>query len=877
MKLHRIRLRNFRGVVDSEVEFAERGVTIVQGPNEVGKSSIPEALELAIEYPDSSKHSKVLSVKPEDRDEGPEVEIEMSTGPYRLVYEKRWLRRPTTTLRVTAPRNENFTGREAHDALKGILEETLDDDLRLALWIEQGTELKLPSFSIPSMRRALGNAAGEGVTGDDDDVLMGRIRAEYEKYWTRTGRITGDRRAARQGVEEAGSEADALKKRMDDVEKDVTEMVRLVDEAKGIGQTLQELGASEGKLADEWAATDRLRTDLDRVEAIHSTAEARLQQAVQEWNHREESKGELEIRAKELAELVAETELVAPALFAATGQSEEAAANLKAAADALRSAGKRQGFAFGDRDFRQDEIDVKLISERHERYEEASELLKASEEHLASAKVDEKALAEIERAYNEDVRAQAAVESAAATVEAKALSDIALDIDGKKIELATNEAHRILVEDEVEMVVPGVAQFKVSAAPEARVLAEQRHDVHEAYLRLCQNVGVSDLGEARRAEQERRDALRNRDEARKAMKREVRDWTPEFMRSRIASLAANVEAYPKERPDEPPMPVDLDEARSIATEAAGTVAEREREAQSRDEDWKQAQEYLNKVKIEQAELAARVDSARERRDEASDRLSVARESRSDGDLQDARDGVQHGYDASLKSLEEAKVRFKAADPDSIKARLENVGGAKQRFEMQRQTNRRRQDELRGKLEALGEEGIHGTLEEVQGRLEQARREHESFEARAEAAKLLWETFDRHRRQAHQRYVGPFKKQIEELGRIVFRRTFKVELDAEKLEVARRTLNGVTLNMDQLSTGAREQLGVLSRLACAVIVSPDDGGVPVMIDDALGWSDPQRLQSMGAAINAAGKQCQIVILTCYPGRYAHVGNATVVNL
>ena len=38
----------------------------------------------------------------------------------------------------------------------------------------------------------------------------------------------------------------------------------------------------------------------------------------------------------------------------------------------------------------------------------------------------------------------------------------------------------------------------------------------------------------------------------------------------------------------------------------------------------------------------------------------------------------------------------------------------------------------------------------------------------------------------------------------------------------------------------------------------------MIDDALGWSDPQRLQSMGAAIASAGKQCQIVILTCYPG-------------
>ena len=104
----------------------------------------------------------------------------------------------------------------------------------------------------------------------------------------------------------------------------------------------------------------------------------------------------------------------------------------------------------------------------------------------------------------------------------------------------------------------------------------------------------------------------------------------------------------------------------------------------------------------------------------------------------------------------------------------------------------------------------------------------------------------------------------------------MELD-EDLKVVRRTLDGTTLDVDQLSTGAREQLGVLSRLACATIVSPMDGGAPVMIDDALAWSDPQLLQGMGAAIAAAGKQCQVVVLTCTPGRYSHVGSTQVVSL
>ena len=102
MRLHRVRLCNYRGVADCEVEFPEQGVTIVEGPNEVGKTSIPEGLDLVLTRMDSSGHRQVKSAKPVGRDVGPEVEIEMSTGRfvYRFVYRKRWLRRSETVLSV---------------------------------------------------------------------------------------------------------------------------------------------------------------------------------------------------------------------------------------------------------------------------------------------------------------------------------------------------------------------------------------------------------------------------------------------------------------------------------------------------------------------------------------------------------------------------------------------------------------------------------------------------------------------------------------------------------------------------------------------------------------------------------------------------------
>ena len=197
MKLHRVRLLNYRGVTESDVSFSESGVTIVEGPNEIGKTSIPEALDLAIELPDSSQKAQVKSVKPVDRDEGPEVEITLSSGQYDLVYQKRWLRTPMTTLKVSSPLSESHTGREAHDRLRAILDETLDQELWHALRIEQGVQLTLPPLAMPSMRRALDRAVGGDLASDREDTLWERIKEEYGRYWTPTGQAKGERKVVR--------------------------------------------------------------------------------------------------------------------------------------------------------------------------------------------------------------------------------------------------------------------------------------------------------------------------------------------------------------------------------------------------------------------------------------------------------------------------------------------------------------------------------------------------------------------------------------------------------------------------------------------------------------------------------------------------------
>ena len=876
MRLHRVQLRNYRGVVKSDVNFSQSGVTIVEGPNEVGKTAISEGLQLAIDLPDSSRSAQVRAVQPVGRDEGPEVEISLSSGKYELVYRKRWLRQPETTLEIRTPHHENLTGREAHDRLKAILAETLDEELWRALRIQQGTELMLPNFGVPSMGRALDRAAGGDLATDREETLWTRIGEEYDKYWTPTGQLRVERRSSGQRVQEAKDRVAELTRQLQDIESDAAEMSRLIDESTRLSEAMKEFEKSERELDQRWNAIDRLRSEVERLDAIHSASEAQRDGAASKWQRRETLIATLDASTRALAELEAEATAAVPGLEAATRRREEAAAAHKDADAAVREVRARLSRAIDDRDHLRQLIEVEQLKERHDRYLVAEETLKRAEAYLESSRVDDEVAKQIEEAYIEDERARSAAGSAAASMEVTALRDMTLEVGDEIVALAVNEINRTLVEDEVVLTIPDVAQIRVSAGPESRGMAEQRRKTQETYRLLCEGVGVADATEARRAAQEQQDAQRNKEEALKAIERELRDLTPDVLLGKVKNLTERVASYSKERPENPPLPPDLDEAQRIEAEVSGLVNDCDTKLRDCEVASQNAEGELNGVRIDEAGRTAKIEVATSsKRDDAS-QLALDREGQADEAFVAAVAAAQEKEAGDRKSLDEAKVQLSDADPDTVAALLDNAKQATKRAMDELQSNRDRQNGLRSSLDLRGEQGLQTSLDEAANQLNHFVREHERQEARAEAALLLRETFAKHRQQARQHYIEPFKESIDQLGRIVFGPTFAVELD-EDLQVVRRTLDGTTLDVDQLSTGAREQLGVLSRLACAVIVSPMDGGAPVMIDDALGWSDPQRLQGMGAAIAAAGKQCQVIVLTCTPGRYSHVGSAQVVSL
>ena len=876
MKVHRVKLRNYRGVEKSEVTFSENGVTIIEGPNEVGKTAIAEGLQLAIDVPDSSRSGKVRAVQPAGRDVGPEVEISLSTGEYELVYGKRWLRQAATTLEVEAPRRESLTGRQAHDRLKGILAETLDDELWQALRIQQGTVLTLPSFALPSMGRALDEAAGGEIVSDREETLWTRIGEEYDKYWTATGQVRSDRRTSEQRVNEARAKVADLEGQLQEIERDVAQMSRLIGESARLSNSLKEFAENERELDQRWNAVDRLRLEVERLDAIHGASAAQLDSAVGKWQRREEIIAAVETSTEVLKSLETEAEDAVPGLTAVTRRSEGAIAALKDAEAAQVEARKRFNRAIADRDHLRQLIEVDQLKERHERYLAAERTLKEAEEYLESAVVDDDVAGRIEDAYIADERAKSAAGSAAGSIEVTALRELIVEVEGELVELAINEVHNTLVEDEVTLTMPSVARMRVSAGSESKGLAAQRHRTQETYQRMCEEVCVADVSEARRAAQDRRDAQRNKDDALKAIERELRDLTPDVLLGKVSSLTEKVTSYPEDRPDEPPLPKTLDEAQLIEAKVSELVEKCEATLSACEDAFQSAEVELKALQFEEVGRTAKLEIARNNKQDAANQLTLAREQQDDEALLAYLSAAKGREECARQAYEEANAHLRNADPDSVEALLENAKQATERARAELQSNRDQRTSLRSGLDLRGERGLQTALDEAANELNHFVRDHERQEARAETARLLRETFAKHRNRARQRYIQPFKERIDQLGRIVFGTTFEVELDKD-LQVVRRTLDGTTLAVDQLSTGAREQLGVLSRLACATIVSPLDGGAPVMIDDSLGWSDPQRLQSMGAAIAAAGRRCQVIVLTCTPGRYSHVGSAKVVSL
>ncbi|MFA5810290.1 MAG: hypothetical protein WC935_08175, partial [Thermoleophilia bacterium] len=261
--------------------------------------------------------------------------------------------------------------------------------------------------------------------------------------------------------------------------------------------------------------------------------------------------------------------------------------------------------------------------------------------------------------------------------------------------------------------------------------------------------------------------------------------------------------------------------------------------------------------------------------QARENLERARKSVPDNALETALANAVQAVASKGDSVRVADTSLKAKNPERVKALAETAKGSLLTTQNRRNAAQTELIEVQTRLKIHGEEGLHEKLHAAQIGLERLGADNKSLFRRASSARYLLETMREERDSARRAYVAPLKEKIEQLGRLVFDDSFQVDI-SDELQIASRTVKEITVPFDSLSGGTKEQLSLIFRSACSMIVAKD-GGTPLLLDDALGYTDPERLRLMGAVLAQAAKECQIIIFTCVPDRYGNVGEATVVSL
>ncbi len=879
MKLLRLRLKDYRGIDEHEVEPDPEGVTIVEGPNEVGKSSLAEALDLIFDRKDRSTANEVDAIIPVDRDVGPEVEVEMATGPYRFTYRKRFRKDAATELAIHEPTPENLTGDQAHDRALEILEETLDTDLWRALRVQQGTEVGQADLTDQTaLSKALDQAAGGARIGDDEMALFDAVEDVYSEFWTSTGnrrKAYREQIAAVEGDDGLEDQVADLQRRYRELEDDVERSRTLEEELEAAKARLPDAEERQAEWAEKLTEIQRLDQARDQAKAEKETAEERLKSARQAAQQREDLIEAVAEAEETLEQDQAALEDARPALTRAEDAHEEARDALETARQAHKEAQTLERLRRRDLEHLRHRRELGRLAVAKERAEDAREAAQEARETLAAIQVDDALVDELTRAEMEVENLTDRLEEQGPTVHLAAGTDLSLRIDGEDRDLTADETLDAAVAEHISLEIPETLTLEIDAGRSTEDLRQALADAKEQRDRLLEDAGVATLAEARQANNKRRQAVQALDRANDRLAQALDGREFDALEEAVTSLEAQVDAYPAQRPDEPPLPDDLEAAQALHREVEAALEAAEQALEETRLDHERAQEALETQRDQVRELEFKVEATEQDLDEARQRLETARQEAPDDELQEVLEAREATLEEAMASLGAAEQALQEANPEAVRAQAENAKEVLDRTRREVRELEKELEGLRGILRAREQEGLHEQLEGKRAELAHARRDLDAVRRRAQAAQLLYEVMEEERSKARQAYVGPLREEIERLGRIVYGDGFQVSLD-EDLTLRARTFRGRTVPYDSLSVGAKEQLSILTRLACATIVA-DDGGVPLLLDDALGYSDPSRLEAMGAVLATAGRDCQVIVLTCMPDRYRHVGSAKVARL
>ncbi|MBQ1203969.1 MAG: chromosome segregation protein SMC, partial [Loktanella sp.] len=220
-----------------------------------------------------------------------------------------------------------------------------------------------------------------------------------------------------------------------------------------------------------------------------------------------------------------------------------------------------------------------------------------------------------------------------------------------------------------------------------------------------------------------------------------------------------------------------------------------------------------------------------------------------------------------------EIRASAPDITATEATLKRVQSVND-------AARLRIDELRPKIAGLNEritgnagDAVEEQLQEIEEKLDIARSRHAFVAREVKVLQRLQTALEEARAEARDRYFEPIAGELRPLLQLLWP---EAELNWADDTLLPQSLirNGQEEPIDILSGGTQEQIAFLVRLAFARLLSKGGRHAPVILDDALVFTDDDRIERMFDALHRQAGDLQIIVLSCRQRAFRDLGGTAL---
>ena len=871
MKLRRLRLESFKRFRQPLViEGFTEGINLFAAPNEAGKSTIAEAIRAA--FFERHRSSSVEHLRPWDEPSSTptvELQFELDGKQHRLT--KAFLSRKRCDLSIDGA---SLDGAAAEDYLAERLGFKFPGKGASApehmgipglLWIRQGTSHELAdpvSHAANHLQNSLGESLGDLAASGGDALLQAVETARHELLTPAGGNPRGAYQEALERKKELGNAITGLS-------ADILAYQDSVDRLAALRR-------------------DHLRDERERpweaIRAQHTEARARLQSAegleARQATERD-SLGQWTAQVSALQSRLDAFDREAAAVVTRTQALQKAASDAAAAqADVTVKDGRHREAVQAHAQARALSERVSAVAARAEKNQAAADLeaaLQSAGLTLASAREERARLGRLQAeaagfAVAADDLAQLKTLSASlrdVTVRLEAVAtSIEFDLlDGREVSMAaeplSGQARRTVV-SRTEIAIAGVGRITVvPGGPDLDALADTRTTLAAQISALLARLGVASLADAEERDRRSAQCLQQARESQKLLAAlapegvEALEAALAVRSKRLTELRAVLGALPPSAADDATLP---DMAQALGAEAqARQVLE-------------SAMASLNDTRVALASAQAAQTSAAQELAAAQATVNDPQRIAQEPVVRQQLAAAQVQVIAAQQRVDDIGAELKSVNLALLRQDVERLDRSAAQLEDAHQKRRDQINRLEVELETNGARGLEEARADAQRELEQVSRRVDELARRAAALSHLLSLLRDKRAALARRLRAPLQRHLDRYLQILFPGA-QIEV-ADDLSPGAMTrigpLGAERGSFEDLSLGAREQMGIIARLAYADLLQEAGRPTLLMLDDALVHTDEDRLGQMKRVLYDAASRHQMLIFTCHPAAWRDLG-------